>query len=70
MDVGLVDNRQQQVVPSSSPPSSTNNVMNNRQNAGSFFGKDMSKDVAFNEEQQSQLGKLREEAANAGKESG
>jgi len=37
---------------------------NNRQSRG--FGKDVSSDVTFNEEQQGQLSKLREEAEKAG----
>jgi len=52
-----------------------NHRQNNNNNVGTVgggmsFGKDVPTGVAFNEEQESQLEKLREEAAKAGKEHG
>lgn len=58
MEVGLVDRQQAPGV-----TSSTDNILQNR---GPSFGTDVSNDIEFNEEQQGQLEKLREEAANAG----
>ena len=56
MDLGLVDSP-------SSPMGSSDRITN--QNRGSSFGKDIAENVEFNEEQEGQLGKLREEAAKA-----
>mmetsp|Transcript_10634 Transcript_10634/g.17169 ORF Transcript_10634/g.17169 Transcript_10634/m.17169 type:complete len:142 (+) Transcript_10634:453-878(+) len=63
-------------VTSSSSSSSSTIGLDHRQNnnngngGGMSFGKDVPKGVAFNEEQESQLEKLREEAVKAGKEHG
>lgn len=43
-----------------------NNNDTSNMNGQSRFGKDVSSDVTFNEEQQGQLSKLREEAEKAG----
>mmetsp|Transcript_6378 Transcript_6378/g.14423 ORF Transcript_6378/g.14423 Transcript_6378/m.14423 type:complete len:150 (-) Transcript_6378:2443-2892(-) len=74
IDVGLVD-QQQQVVPSSPMmatmgSSSNNDETSTNNNRGSLFGKHVAQNVVFNEEQEGQLGKLREEAVNAANAAG
>eukprot|EP01082_Thalassiosira_pseudonana_P003335 g2830.t1 g2830 contig12:881981-882620(-) len=56
-DLGLVD----------SPPSSSDLSNHGQQPQQTKFGRDMTNDVEFNEEQMSQLEQLREEAARAGR---
>lgn len=69
VEVGLVDtsssSRHQHHQGNNNDTSNMNGQSsNNRQSRG--FGKDVSSDVTFNEEQQGQLSKLREEAEKAG----
>ena len=45
-------------------------IDNNTSNNKPSFGKDVSREVSFSEEQRDQLGKLREEAAKAGQQGG
>jgi hypothetical protein len=45
-------------------------LIDNTSNNKPSFGKDVSREVSFSEEQRDQLGKLREEAAKAGQQGG
>ena len=70
IDAGLVDSspltssRQHNNANNMNGQNSSSNVTINRHSRG--FGKDVSSDVTFNDEQKGQLSKLREEAVKAG----
>jgi hypothetical protein len=63
---GRKQQSQQNGLVDSSPPSHSSSALSKNGHNNHGFGRDVSRDVVFNEEQESQLGKLKEEAKRAG----